>query len=150
MPSYKTAFGSFLKTEDLQGRAVPVVIEVVELVTIKGQDGKPDERKLAAHFRGKDKALVLNKTRCEQLEDIFDTDDYEQWAGPVMLVPGETKFGGKTVGCVNIEARRGAVKPMPVAEPEPEPAPVTDDDIPFAWMMPLVLPSLFALGSVLA
>jgi len=136
MPSYKTAFGSYLKTEDLQGRAVPVVIELVDLVTIKGQDGKPDERKLAAHFRGKDKLLVLNKTRCEQLAAIFGTDDYEQWAGPAMLVPGETKFGGKTVPCVDIKPRMGAAvaKPKPAPEPEPDDnTPVEDelDSIPF-------------------
>ena len=134
MPSYKTAFGSFLKTEDLQGRPVPVVVEFVALETIKGQEGHPDERKLVAHFKNKDKTLVLNRTRCEQMEHIFGTDDYEAWGGPAMLVPGTTKFGGKTVGCINVEPRVGAkaAAPVAVSRPEPEPASdVTEDDYPF-------------------
>lgn len=132
MPSYKTTFGSYLKTEDLMGRAVPVSITNVDLITIKGQDGKPDERKLAAHFAGKDKALILNKTRCEQLESVFGTEDYEQWVGPVVLVPGETKFGGKTVPCIDIRAKlsQGA-KPKPAPPPEPEPDELDSDSIPF-------------------
>lgn len=121
MPSYKTAFGSHLKTEDLNGSRVRAVLERVELVTIKGQDGQPDERKLAAFFVNKDKNLILNKTRCEQLEAIFGTDDYEQWAGPVVLSPGTTKFGGKTVGCINIE------RPAHAA-PAPPPPPADDID----------------------
>ncbi len=133
MPSYKTAFGSFLKTEDLQGRTVTVTISHVEMTTIKGQDGKADEHKLAAFFAGKDKALVLNKTRCEQLEAIFGTDDYDQWQGVVRLVPGTTKFGGKTVGCVNIEAGRAqaAPKPVPVPVAAEEPEELDSDSIPF-------------------
>jgi hypothetical protein len=127
--SYKTAFGSHLKTEDLQGRAVPVSIECVTIETLKGNDGEPDQRKPVARFVGKEKTLVLNLTRCGQLEAIFGTDDMDYWAGPVMLVPGQTKFGGKTVGCIDIKPRTG-----PAAAPPPPPAvpaSVTDDDIPF-------------------
>lgn len=135
MPSYKVAFGSFLKTEDLQGRAVPVAITHVSLETIKGQDGKPDERKLVAHFAGKDKGLVLNKTRCEQLEAIFQTDDYESWVGACALVPGVTKFGGKDVACINVAPRlaptKGKAKPAPEPEPEPDVEAEVEDAIPF-------------------
>jgi hypothetical protein len=37
MPSYKSAFGSFLKTEDLQGRRIPATIERVTFETIEGR-----------------------------------------------------------------------------------------------------------------
>lgn len=139
MPSYKTTFGNFLRAEDLADRAVPVTISEVGLVTIKGRDGKPDERKLAAHFAGKDKILILNRTRCEQLEALFGSEDYESWSGPAMLVPGTTKFGGKTVPCIDIKPRMSAAaRPKPAPEPEElagtHAAPVsdvTDDDIPF-------------------
>jgi hypothetical protein len=126
MPSYKTTFGSWLKTEDLGGTAQRVVVEGVTLETIKGHDGEPDSRKLVAKFKGKDKALILNKTRCEQLETIMGDEDYEAWAGPVMLVPGTTKFGGKTVGCINIEVAAVAGKPKPAPVED-----VTDSDVPF-------------------
>lgn len=149
MPSYKSAFGEYLKTEDLQGRPATVSITHVDLVTIEGRDGKPDERKLAAHFAGKDKVLILNKTRCEQLASIFGTDNYEEWIGAAVLVPGTTKFGGKDVPCVNITAKLSAAtaaKPKP--EPPPEPEELDSDTIPFAWLLPLVLPALAAIGSV--
>lgn len=102
MGSWKTHFGVFLKTEDLQGRPARVVIEGVTLEDV-GQDAKK-EKKLVATFIGKNKALVLNKTKCEALEHITGTDDYEEWAGTaIMLVPGKTKFGGKVVDCINVE-----------------------------------------------
>lgn len=127
MASYKTVFGSFLKTEDLQGKSVRVMVESVTLETIKGHEGSADERKLVAKFSGKDKGLVLNKTRCEQMEAVFGTDDYDQWVGPVTLSPGTTKFGGKTVGCVDIgPAQVGKPKPV-IVEPED----ITEDMVPF-------------------
>lgn len=132
MASYKTVFGSYLKTEDLQDRPVPVVVEHVSLETMKGQDGQPDKRVLVAHFKGKDKGLVLNKTRCEQMADVFGTDDYEMWGGPAMLVPGTTKFGGKTVPCIDVKPRVGAKAAAAPPPPEPEPASDVDEDsIPF-------------------
>ena len=76
MPSYKSAFGSFLKQEDLQGRAVKAVIGSVGLDDVKDTDSGKTEKKLVMHFVGKDKALILNRTNCESLEAIVGTDDY--------------------------------------------------------------------------
>jgi len=126
-PSYKTAFGSFLKTEDLQGKSVKVVIEKVDVEDVKNDDGV--ERKLVAHFVGKEKALILNRTNCEMLDQVTGSDDYASWVGhAVVLYPTTTKFGNKTVPCLRI--RSAAVAPPP-----PPPPPViedTDDDpIPF-------------------
>jgi hypothetical protein len=126
MPSYKTAFGSYIKAEDLQGRAIRVTIERVEIEEIKSDSGK--EKKLVAHFAGKDKGLVLNRTNADTLNEIFGTDDYEQWVGGVVLFPDTTMFGGKKVACVRIKAGMvGQAAPLPPPEPEP----VTDEDIPF-------------------
>jgi hypothetical protein len=119
VPSYKTAFGSFLKTEDLQGKAIRVVIDEVGLQDIKGDSGT--ERKLVVKFAGKDKGLILNQTNCELLEQITGTDDYEQWGGhTVILYPTTTKFGNKTVPCLRI--RQNAA-----AKPAPPPPPVEDE-----------------------
>lgn len=118
MPSYKTAFGSYLKTEDLQGRPAKVVVESVGLEEVKGEDGK--ETKLIARFHGKDKGLILNRTNCELLEQITGLDDYEGWVGQtVVLYPTTTRFGAKTVPCLRIKqyvAQPAAVqRPAPVA-----------------------------------
>lgn len=116
MPSYKTAFGSFLKAEDLQGREVRVVIESVQMEELKNDNGK--ERKLVAHFVGKEKGLVLNRTNADSLSEIAGTEDYDEWSGTkVVLFPDKTNFGGKKVDCIRI---RGAVaKPAPAVEREP-------------------------------
>lgn len=137
MASYKTAFGSFLKTEDLQGRTIPVVIESVGIEDIKGDHGI--EKKLVARFVGKDKGIILNLTNCGLLEEIAGTDDYEQWPGlRVALYPTTTMFGGKKVPCLRIKQAGNGAQPRPVAPPPP-PMPVAEDtfdpltaeDIPF-------------------
>ena len=132
MPSYKTAFGSFLKTEDLQGRPVRVLIEEVGVQDVKGEHGV--ERKLVAKFAGKDKGLILNQTNCELLEQIIGSDDYDQWAGnTVVLYPTTTKFGNKTVPCLRIRANAAAAKPVPPPPPVDELPDNTpfDDEVPF-------------------
>jgi len=129
MPSYKTAFGSFLKTEDLLGKPIRVVVEEVVFQDLKSDQGI--ERKLVAKFAGKDKGLVLNLTNCESMTQITGTDDYEQWPGhTVILYPATTKFGNKTVPCLRIRAIV-ASQPAPPPPPVEEVAELTDDDIPF-------------------
>lgn len=133
MASYKTAFGSFLKQEDLQGREASAVIEYVGIEEIKGDDGK--ERKLVAHFVGKEKGLVMNRTTCEAMEAISGTDDYDHWAGVVVVlfVDPTVKFGHKTVGGIRVKAPsvRAAAPPPPPPPSREDVASVTDDDIPF-------------------
>ncbi len=134
MASYKTAFGSFLKQEDLQGREVRVVVEYVAIEEIKSEDGK--EKKLVAHFVGKDKGLVLNRTTCESLEAITGTDDTDHWQGAaiVLYVDPTVKFGPKTVGGIRVKApaaRPAAVPPPPPQSREPGEDDITADDIGF-------------------
>lgn len=127
MPSYKTAFGSYLKTEDLQGRAVKSVIEEVTIDSVKDNDTGGMEKKLVMHFVGKEKALILNRTNCESLEAICASDDYGRWAGhTIVLYPTTTKFGAKTVPCLRIRAVAVAAPPPP---PPPMREPGEDEDI---------------------
>jgi hypothetical protein len=120
MPSYKSAFGSYLKTEDLAGGAARAVIEAVQIESIKDQDSGQMEKKLVAHFVGKDKALILNRTNAESLEAICGTDDYAAWVGhPVVLYATTTQFGAKTVPCLRIRAPKPATPPPPPPVREP-------------------------------
>ena len=126
MPSYKTAFGSYLKQEDLGGREAKVIIASVEMEDVKDVD--KTEKKLVMHFAGKDKALILNRTNCEAMETICGTDDYGAWVGHavVLWTDPTVKFGGKLVGGLRIRA---------VGPKMPPPPPVMGDDaddaIPF-------------------
>lgn len=130
MPSYKSAFGSFLKQEDLQGKTPRVVIASVDMDDVKDNDSGKTEKKLVMHFVGKDKALILNRTNCEALEAIVGTDDYASWVGhAVMLYTDPTvKFGGKTVGGLRIRAAsNGHAAPPPPPPPLPSREPGEDD-----------------------
>ena len=128
MPSYKTAFGSYLKAEDLQGRAVNIAIERVTMETIKDRESNKDEQKLVAHFAGKDKGLILNRTNADALNEIFGTDDYDQWRGVVQLfVDPNVRFGNKTMAGLRVRHAGQTQVPVPAAVV----AAVTDEDIPF-------------------
>ena len=146
MPSYKTVFGSgWLKTEDLQGRQIPVTIDTVGPRVIETDEG--EKEKLVAKFVGKDKELILNMTNCDMLAQITGTEDYDRWVGArVVLYPTTTRFGNKTVPCLRIRqvqlapqhappAQQYAPPPPPPSQsvyPVDEPAVALDDsDIPF-------------------
>ena len=130
MPSYKSAFGSYLKTEDLQGRNVRAVIEDVQVEDVKGDDGT--EKKLVMRFVGKEKALILNRTNCESITEIVGTDDYGSWPGhAVVLFPTTTKFGAKTVPCLRIRAAQNGHVPAPPPPPVPAVVESELDEIPF-------------------
>jgi hypothetical protein len=122
LSNYKTAFGSFLKTEDLQGKACRLVIDSVTTEEIDGDHGK--EKKLVARFAGKEKGLILNRTNADSIAEISGSEDTDEWSGTaIVLFPDKTKFGGKTVDCMRIRASQTAAKkpaPPPVEEPETE------------------------------
>jgi hypothetical protein len=128
--NYKTAFGSYLKHEDLQGKAVRLTIEEVANEEIKGDHGV--EKKLCVKFAGKDKGLILNRTNADSIAEIAQSEDTDDWCGhQIVLYPDKTKFGGKTVDCIRIRAAaNGAVRQAPPPPPEPV-GELTDDDIPF-------------------
>jgi hypothetical protein len=129
MPSYKTVFGSFLKQEDLQGKSPKAVIASVELEEVKDPDSNQLAKKLVLHFVGKDKAMILNRTNCDVLEEICGTDDYARWAGHavVIYVDPTVKFAGKTVGGLRLRAATNG-QPAPVPPPPPVREPGEDDD----------------------
>lgn len=121
MPSYKSAFGSFLKQEDLQGKSPKAVVASVELEEVKDTDSGKMETKLVMHFAGKDKAMILNRTNCEAMEAICGTDDYGSWKGHavVLFIDPTVKFGGKTVGGLRIRAATATPPPPPPPVREP-------------------------------
>lgn len=129
--NYKTAFGSYLKHEDLQGKNVRLTIEEVANEEIKGDHGV--EKKLCVKFVGKDKGLILNRTNADSIAEIAQSEDTDDWCGhQIVLYPDKTKFGGKTVDCIRIRAAAATAPKMPPPPPEPEPVTeLTDDDIPF-------------------
>lgn len=118
--------GQYLKAADLQGKRVQVVIERVVMEDIGG-DQKP-----VAHFKGKDRGLVLNKTNANAIWGITGSDDTDDWSDvAITLFPSKTDFQGKRVDCIRIDPpdtvpQKPSRKPDPPAEYQSD-----DEDVPF-------------------
>lgn len=128
-----------LKADDLQGRRIAVTIETVEMEEVGQGDKK--ETKPCAHFRGKDKSLVLNRTNWNRLADFLKSDDSDDWSGrSVVLGVEKVDFQGKRVPAIRVlglaranTQTQSQVAPPPEIEPdEPqEEFRAGDDDVPF-------------------
>lgn len=156
MPSYKQYFQSkWLKPEDLQGRKVTVTIARIEEETFKNNGVV--EAKLVLFFAGKQKGLILNKTKGVMMEKLYG-EDYNGWINHrITMEPGwTTDRQGNQVGtiffsppqpsneCPPEQTRPAAQAPIekqPYAQaihPEPKDGPdytpdydMENDDIPF-------------------
>lgn len=79
----------YLKAADLQGREVKVTMQHVE------KEKLGDEMKLALYFKGKEKAMILNKTNSNTIADAYG-DDTEDWFDqPLILFSVMVDFQGK-------------------------------------------------------
>lgn len=135
MTSYKTAFGSYLKAEDI-GQSCPVV--TIESCNIE-EIGEEKDRKPVLHFVGKDKAMACNLTNAQAIEAIVGTDDMDAWVGHQvqLYVDPNVMYGGKKVKGLRVRAPQRPV-PQKVQAPPPKPQPLPDDefqatdgDVPF-------------------
>lgn len=160
MPNINDAFPSnYLKASDLQGHQAVVTIDRVEFEPV----GRDREMKAVVYFIGKQKGLVLNKTNARKITEVTGSALTEEWHGlAIVLYQTEAEFGGETVECIRVKPvqkakmqRMTPAPPPPKPEPEPERELVgalTDDDIPFAWLVPFILPmtALMAAGVLFA
>lgn len=134
-----TAFPSnYLKADDL-GKSRPVVTISDVRVEKVGEDEKP-----IVFFEGKEKGLVLNKTNAATIAELADSPETDDWNGVrVRLYATKVDFQGRRVLAIRIEeappAPRAATR-QPEPEPEPDFVEVGDDEIPFAWLLPFILP----------
>jgi hypothetical protein len=146
-----SAFPSnYLKASDLADKSPVVTIDRIDIEPI----GRDKEMKPVIYFQGKEKGLVLNKTNAKKIAELTGSKDTDDWTGcQIRIYASQTEFSGEMVECVRVKAA-GAQKAQ--TKPAPPPEPVQDleeDEVPFAWIAPLVLPlaGLTAAGmSVLA
>jgi hypothetical protein len=133
----------FLKQSDIGAGALMTVTGCEPHNVAK--EGAEPENKWCLQFEETDKPLVLNSTNIQLCEKIFGSDDTDDWIGKriVLYTDPTISFQGKVVGGIRVRAPKTANK---VAAPKAAPKPVVEDldesDIPFAWLMPLVLPAL--------
>lgn len=69
-----------LKAKDFIGKTMKLLISRVEEVTYEAKDDQPEQRKLALHFQGKEKRLVLNIPNTEYLINSYGSDT-DGWNG---------------------------------------------------------------------
>lgn len=138
---------NYLKASDL-GHSQPVVtIDRIEVEPV----GRSKEMKPVVYFAGKQKGMVCNKTNAKKIAEIAVSKDTDDWHGvQIRLFATEVDFQGDTVEAIRV--KNATTKPARRPEPEPEPVGVnsTDDEIPFAWLLPYIVPAMLAGGAVLA
>ena len=130
--------GSWLKAEEMpQNFRAVVTVENVTVETLDDRDGGGKQRKLALHFQGKEKALLLNVTNANMMAEIVGSRDYDYWVGHrITLYRTITDFSGKRVPALRIDKAPGAPQPQHVPPPPPPPPPppaefvATDDAYP--------------------
>lgn len=136
----------YLKTADLQGRAVRVTIDRFEIEEIGDGDRKP-----CLYFEGKERGIVLNRTNADTITASLG-EETDNWIGQVIeLYPDKTRFAGKMVDCIRVRVPRRAAAatreivpsrdqyaPPRTATPMPhgsstdrDPPPIDDSDVPF-------------------
>lgn len=149
MPNINDSFPSnYLKASNLQGKEIVVTIDRVDFEAV----GREREMKAVLYFQGKQKGVVLNKTNAKKIIEIAGSAITEDWNGvQIKIYPTETEFGGETVDCIRIKPVGRTV--MSRMTPQPPPSrvedsgtPVPEDEIPFAWLMPLIMPAVGLLG----
>ena len=98
-------------------------------VTISKVEAKKIRNKTAAnfkpilHFRGKEKALVCNKTNGKTIAAMYG-NDVEKWLGKrITIYATTTTFGSETVGCIRVRPGIPQGKDSP-----PDPTPPTQAD----------------------
>jgi len=120
----------YLSAADLGGKELTVKIAEAELETLKTLDGK-ENRKVVLYFHKQKKALPLNVTNFNSVQDITNEIDTENWPGTeITLYPDKAAMGGKIFDCIRIKAPNAPEKKATAKSPEPAPADF-NDEVPF-------------------
>jgi hypothetical protein len=125
----------FLKQSDV-GRGALLTVSGCEQHNVSMQGEEP-ELKWCLKFEETDKPFVLHATNIQLCEQIFGSDNTDDWTGKklVVYVDPNVSYGGKVTGGVRVRAPKLATtqpQPAKVARPLPvESEDMTDSDIPF-------------------
>jgi hypothetical protein len=114
----------WLKAEDLGKKAVTLTIKSVEFEDV-GDGEKP-----ILFFRNAKKGLVLNKTNAETCQELFETDEMDDWVGhQIVLFPDKTSYQGKRVDCIRLRApEEEPAAPAKSSKGKSKPVEDTSDD----------------------
>ncbi len=86
-----------LKAADLGGRKIKLTIANVEMEKM-GDDMKP-----VMYFKGKEKGLVLNKTKAAVLTAAFGGETDNWYGKEIAIYPAKVAYNGQMVDSINVE-----------------------------------------------
>lgn len=121
----------YLKSSDLQGKNVTLIIDRVEQEEVGF--GRDKDHKPVIYFQKAKKGLVLNKTNSNTIKTGYGKETDNWIDKPLVLFPAMVEYAGDTVEAIRVRvptARQAAPPPPPVIEHE-DPAAGMDDEIPF-------------------
>ena len=122
----------FLRKEDV-GRGLLVTVHGCEKHNT-AMEGELAEHKWCLSFRETNKPLVLNSTNIQICEQVFKSDNTDDWIGKrlVLYTDPNVSFGGKLVGGIRVRAvKKSAPPPPPPPVTELDESDPDDSDIPF-------------------
>jgi len=100
MPDYLNSdmFATFFKAEDFKEAPRTLTIKIVEPRKV-GREGQETE-KLVIITEEDGRLITLNKTRYEDLAEMFGSADTDKWIGKKVkfIFDPAVKFGGRKVG----------------------------------------------------
>lgn len=91
-----------------EGQEVTLTIEKINLEMVQSPNGGKDECTVV-HFKedvnGERKPMILNKTNCKIIEDLYNTPYIEEWKGKkiTLFVDPNIKAFGETVEALRIK-----------------------------------------------
>lgn len=87
----------WLKPDDLNGRSCILAIQTVTLEELHNPRTNKKGLKAVLDF-GRSKRLVLNKTQCQAIADIAQSERFEDWPSTrLTLAPGRAHNGKPTI-----------------------------------------------------
>jgi len=100
--------------------------EVVDMEKVK-KDAKAKKSCIVAYFRENSKPMILNKTNCKTIQELYKTPIIEKWAGCAITIKVEkVRAFGKMEEALRVKSKDAE----PESEPEQAPQPVPPS-IPF-------------------
>jgi hypothetical protein len=104
----------YIKSSELKGRSIPVVIERWEIETVG------DQRKMVLYFQGMKKGMICNRTNADRIAHLYGPDN-DDWIGREIVLYSElTNYQGRAMDGLRVRApeprstaRQNNVRPAP-------------------------------------
>lgn len=92
----------YLSADDLRGKDHVVVIDAISPRDELQRQGGKKEYKPVIRFKGRNKALVLNKTNARTIAKLYG-NEVTAWIGKaITLYPTRVQFGGSDVDAIRV------------------------------------------------